>query len=152
MRLLFAALFVICSCSAALAWKNAYNKNCPSRNKSWDWVTYLSTKPKTKSPHMVSVQLRYARKVNDPEARGGLNPKYCYTVFFDHKKGAYESYITSGAGSAKTKTGLPGSPLNYEINVYGVLLLFNSAGEVIDKKGNVIGEMVCYGSNDCRKY
>jgi hypothetical protein len=44
---------------------------------------------------------------------------------------------------------LPGDPLQNEINVDGVLLPFNDAGEIFDHRGRITGTLVCYLSNEC---
>ena len=49
-------------------------------------------------------------------------------------------------------SGLPGSPAKRQINVDGVLLKFNRAGEVYEKRGRVAGTLVCYLSNECESY
>jgi hypothetical protein len=48
---------------------------------------------------------------------------------------------------------LPGDPNKNEINVQGVLLFYTDTGEVLDKNGNVIGELACYFEDfACKNY
>jgi hypothetical protein len=157
-RVVLTTAILVGSVNQTLAWKNIYNPACPTLNPNTDWKTYLTTKfgiPK-KRDSIVGVHLNKARQVNDAEARGGLDPRMCYTSYFDHNSKTYGSYYTSPPGmkadGGRGITNLPGDPSKNEINVYGVLLFYNTAGEIIDKNGNVIGEMVCYGSNDCGGY
>lgn len=158
------ALYTIATLAAllnpypALAWKHFYNSACPTLNDKTSWKQYMTTNFSTSHSRgsMLSVHLNKARQVNDPAARGNLNPRFCYTVVFDQKTKKYWSYYTSPPdikeNGPNDKRNLPGDPNKNEINVYGVVLFFNDNGEVLDKKGNVIGDLVCYGSNECGRY
>src|SRR5262245_35772673 len=113
--------------SNAVAWKNIYNPACPTLNNKTDWKWYLTNRAniKSKRDSMVGVHLNKARKINDPAARGNLDPRMCYTVYFDYNAKKYVSYYTTPDNSASgpnTKSNLPGDPNKNEINVYGVLL------------------------------
>lgn len=55
-------------------------------------------------------------------------------------------------GAHYTVGALPGNPENYEINVLGVLLLFDEQGRVWDRRGNHVGRLVCYASNECGRF
>ena len=48
--------------------------------------------------------------------------------------------------------GRHGDPNSYQINVDRVLLRYNEAGEVYDRRGRIAGTMVCYLSNECEQY
>jgi hypothetical protein len=50
------------------------------------------------------------------------------------------------------KDNLPGDPTQDEINVFGVPFLFNDAGELFNRKGDRVGKLVCYLSNDCDSF
>lgn len=48
--------------------------------------------------------------------------------------------------------GLPGDPTKHQINIDGVLLRYNNAGEIYDLRGRIAGTLVCYLSNECEQY
>jgi hypothetical protein len=74
----------------------------------------------------------------------------CYDQVYKPGQG-WMSYPdpSSGNGPPPVKQGLPGDPKNYIINVFGVQLLFNEGGEVLDHRGRVVGHLFCYYSNEC---
>jgi hypothetical protein len=124
--------------------------NCPgfSANPKSSWSQYFSTEAKagTGEGGKAEVQFTTFRKLNDPTAIGKLDPKTCYDVWYITKTKTYSGYA---GGGPPTKQGLPGDPLQNEINVFGELFLFNDAsGEIINKKGDIVGKLVCYFSFD----
>ncbi|WP_141398669.1 hypothetical protein [Enterobacter sp. CC120223-11] len=52
----------------------------------------------------------------------------------------------------QVKEGLPGNPLDGEINVDGVILKFNDAGEVLNFDGIRVGQLQCFLQVDCSGY
>lgn len=125
----------------------------------------------------VGVQFTKAKRVKDPKAIGNLATNRCYGVIYrratwkmpllpgihgekpkrKYKKfsyGTYESWFTSGDENnpVVSRHNLPGNPENWEINVQGVLLRFNDGGELLNKRGKVVGRLVCYFSEDCGRY
>jgi hypothetical protein len=108
-------------------------------------------------PGVAGVEFRTARQVGQPNAIGNLDTRNCYTVRYHPESKTYESWFSappprSGNKESNTKANLPGDPSRNEVNVYGVILLFNEAGEVLDRKGNVVGKLVCYLSDECGSY
>jgi hypothetical protein len=96
------------------------------------------------------VHFTTARKLKDyPAAIGGLNANVCYKVYYYTGRKTWSSYADS---APPTIEGLPGDPQENEINVYRVLFLFNDAGEIINRNGDVVGKLVCYFSNECGGY
>lgn len=102
---------------------------------------------------VAGVQLTLARAVNDPAAINNLDPQNCYNVRYQRASKSYESWYTLPPGVSPPGPniigGLSGDPLKNEINVYGVLMAFTDAGEVIDRNGNVVGQLVCFLTNEC---
>lgn len=156
---LLGIIVIIFSAFPLLAWKNLYNSKCPGNDPSVKWRDYMSLKvpdqPKLLAG-VADVQFRFAKTVNDPEAIGNLPTNVCYQIMYAKNRPAFygNGYFSSqpGSGKANIMKDLPGNPVEYEINVHGVLLLFNEAGEVLNRRGRVVGSLVCYGSNECGGY
>lgn len=125
---------------------------CPYGRKA-TWRSYFA------KPTVIGVQFRWAKNLEKPRALGGIDPAACYTVSFDPQKG-YGSSRTFGYSRKNKpeykddhrKAGLPGNPNRFEVNVDGVVLRFNEAGEIYDLRGRVVGTFVCYLSNECEPY
>lgn len=152
---LLCAMTLVFTTSGAWAWRNLVNGHCPGLSPQNSWADYMSAKFPT-TPMQVNgktyngpsgvagVQFDLAKGVADPDAMGNLNPKICYGVRYTPGLG-YESWTGDGTNGH----GFPGDPSAYEINVAGVLMLFNEAGEVLDHRGRPVGHLVCYTSNNC---
>lgn len=127
--------------------------HCPAYDPATTWRDYLSTTAPI-PPNVgnsVGIEFTKAKAVNDPDAIGNLRTDVCYgAVYVRYPKGSYPltGYSShrniDGAKGPDQKHGLPGDPKQYEINVYGTLLMFNDAGEVINRKGKPVGVLVCY--------
>ena len=151
---LIAFLSLLSFSGHAYAYRVLVHVACPSSSPTVSWIDYLSAKfPKTgdRVSGVAEVQFRMAKQVNDPAAIGNLPTNLCYNVRYDPKSKTYLSWYTPSSGS-NTKQGLPGDPSQQEINVYGVLLFFNEAGEILNHNGVAVGQLVCYLSNECGGY
>ena len=146
--------------ASAIAWKIPVHPRCPGNDPSVSWKDYMSAKFHASAQvkmrrclDLPGVEFRYAKKVADPAAIGNLRTDACYAVRYTPNVGylGVRNFVKSGGGS-ETKDKLPGNPLEYEINIYGVMLLFNEAGEVLNHRGKVVGTLVCYVSNECGGY
>lgn len=143
--------------------------DCPWFSPNNSWRDYLSRRtPNLRHAHSgagFSVEFRYAREINDPPAIGYLDRSVCYhLVAYGHDapsgyKPGYFSFRAYDYGShhdgpenLHPMDGLLGDPDNYEINIEGVLLTFNDAGEVIDRKGHRVGQLMCWWRNECGQY
>ncbi len=142
--------------------RTLWHPSCPLNNPSTTWKDYMSgVIPRThnKRSAMASIHFTKAKLINDSKAIGNLRTDFCYTSYYNYnpaettEKLGYFSYHHYKDGTA-TKSGLPGNPSEYEINVFGVILLFNEYGEVLNKKGQIVGELVCYGAyrKQCEKF
>lgn len=104
-----------------------------------------------KTPGLVGVVFNKASAVNDPAAIGNLRTDVCYVVRYSREgtnnyygKGYFSYHHTKGSrGPPRIKKNLPGNPGEYEINVYGVVLLFNEGGQILDRRGRIVGQMIC---------
>jgi hypothetical protein len=94
---------------------------------------------------------------------GNVRADKCYTLQYRNKASnpphGYLSQINMMLNSdhpnfslLHAKEGLPGNPLDGEINVDGVLLKFNEAGEVLNLDGVRVGQLQCYLQVDCSMY
>jgi hypothetical protein len=147
-------LFLTSQSNATRTLLTAY-PNCPgfSANPKYSWSQYFSMEAKagTGEGGKAGVQFNNFRKLNDPTAIGKLDPKTCYNIWFITKTKTYSGYA---GGGPPTKQGLPGDPLENEVNVFGELFLFNDkSGQIMNKKGDIVGQLVCYFSFDeCAGY
>ncbi len=83
--------------------------------------------------------------IKDKKAIGNLDLRFVYKVRYSAKKKNYFSWRSkAGQQGPDGKDNLPGDPTQGEVNIYGVIFLFNEAGELIDHKGNVVGTFTCY--------
>jgi hypothetical protein len=156
-RVIYASLLVLSTTTTAFAYRVLVHPACPDMSPMVSWRDYMSAKfPKAgnKVSGIAGVQFRNAKKINDPPAIGRLDTRFCYGVQY-HGNNVYETWLIPPPGFPSAndpKNGLVGNPMKYEINVYGVLLLFNEAGEVLNRNGDVVGQLVCYLSNECGAY
>lgn len=161
------AVALLMTSTNALAYKIVLHPSCPGINKKISWREYLSGDIPSVRGHVtaaVGVQFTKAKRVNDPRAIGRLATNQCYNIIFHpgpwrvtrisdaellyrRTPGTYESFL-----GAPGKHGLRGDPWKFEINVHGVLLFFNEGGEVLNRRGRVVGRLVCYWSNECGGY
>jgi hypothetical protein len=152
------------------------------QNKKISWRHYLATANRGPGDFKVvalfSIHFDRANIVNDKAALPGIDPKACYVGSYN--KGMPKS--TDGyhiepnwpAGSCEARdvsNDVPtpghfpdwsrdrdrqslgiGDPLKGQINVRGTMLTFRESGEVLNQKGQVVGKLVCYASNECGKY
>jgi hypothetical protein len=49
-------------------------------------------------------------------------------------------------------SGLPGDPRKSEINVDGLILRYDEGGRVFNLRGQPVGTLLCYRSNECERY
>jgi hypothetical protein len=123
--------------------------NCPGANPAAKgWRDYFSTEIRGGEAGKAIVHFDKYRQLNDPSAIGGLNPKICYGVYYVTRTKSWSGF----ADRPPSPAGLPGDPLDNEINVFGVLFTFNNKGELINTKGDVVGRLVCYLSNECEGF
>ena len=157
MKSLLTRIIAVCAVavipSAAIAYRVPIADGaCPDTNPNFTWREYLTSTKYGRA----EIQFRTAKNVNDPAAIGGLDTRNCYNVRYHPETKTYDSWYTIPPGTGdphpNTKEGLPGDPVNNEVNVYGVVLLFNEAGEVFNRKGEIVGQLVCYFSNECGGY
>ena len=116
------------------------HRDCPGTNTKMAWPRYMSGVLPRKDnmvSAVASVQFRWAKAYGDKEALGGVPTNRCYLTRFMPKVG-YKS-----SNGSRTLDGLPGNPLEYEVNVMGTIFLFDDAGRVYDRKGRVVGLLVC---------
>ena len=146
--------------SSASAWRVPVDPNCPTYGNGLTWQQYLSgkyTRLPGKAPSLMSVQFRFAKDVGNPDI-GGIPTNVCYTVRYVKPRERYygEGFFsvpsTFPGDNPPIRRDLPGDPRAFEVNVYGTILLFRNSGEVIDRRGRVVGVMVCYLSNECGGY
>lgn len=94
---------------------------------------------------------------------GSVQPDKCYTILYKNGQGrppkGYSSSINVELDSSHpnfsllhAKDGLAGDPLKSEINIDGVILKFNDAGEVLNFDGVRVGQLQCYKQIDCSAY
>jgi hypothetical protein len=137
--------FVMLFPLTAQAWRDPIG-NCA---KKATWKDYFL------GTGLAVVQFQSARKINDPDAIGRLNTSVCYTVGYVAKTKTFVSWYSASPANhssnspTQVKTGLSGDPMRNEINVFGVILIFNQAGEVFNRKGDIVGQLVCYQSDEC---
>lgn len=134
-------------------WLN--HPRCPTVDTSVSWVDYITEKvpivPGTIG-NGVTVEFAFFKKQGgDRAAIGGLSTKPCYTLYWlpQSRYGrpvGWESQAHGHGQGPNRKSGLPGNPLLHELNVHGVRLLFNDAGEVMDWRARVVGRLSCYRS------
>lgn len=140
---------------------------CPlnNPNNSWrDFIRGTVSDAPPKTPSIFSVEFRFAKAIGDPKAMGNLERRACYGMNYakpgDKNYGpGYSSHRMynygiggDGPASAHYQGGMSGDPARYEITIEGVVLTFNDAGEVLDRKGRVVGVMQCWSRNECEKY
>jgi hypothetical protein len=120
-------------------------------------VDYLSKPSRGASP--VGVQFRYAKRLPDHDGLPGIDPASCYGVVYNPKSGyeswrvySYSRMYSPEYNDLQKRSFLPGNPARKEINVSGLILKFNKAGEVYDRRGRISGTLVCYLSNECEPY
>lgn len=150
-RLLLCALALQLALGANANPRDKVHPKCPTNNPSVSWRDYMSGKlpwEGGKPPAVASVVFRNAKALADPEAIGKLPTNACYLIIYlaeSGKRGAkgYRSVRAAGPPPIQMSP-LPGDPEEYEINVHGVLLLFNEAGEVLDRRGRPVGNLICY--------
>jgi hypothetical protein len=102
----------------------------------------------------------FAKNLEPPRALDAIDPAACYAAKFDPKTGfgEHRTFGYSRMNSSEyndlhsRESGLPGNPNKYQINVDGILFLYNDDGEIYDHRGRVAGTMVCYLSNECEQY
>ncbi len=136
-------------------------RECPTyKGSNNTWVNYLSKPTPGRNYVTAGVEFKYARNLQGRDGLGNIDPSACYTVTYSPKSG-YGSYRTFSYSRMyepiyndmhKRDSGLPGDPNKYQINVDGLLLRYNKAGEIYDKRGRVAGVLVCYLSNRCEGY
>jgi hypothetical protein len=155
--------------------------SCPAFNTKNNWHTYLSgtsyVPGRTIDPLLnfdkfvgpvsstgwvsMGLEFRQAKAVNDPDAMGRLDSSACYEMIrrFENGKPTFMSnrvysYGTGHATSADSHTmeHLVADPLRYQINVEGIILLFDDAGQVYDHRGRVVGYLLCFISDGCEGY
>lgn len=146
-----------------------YSAYCPGNNGGkTSWHDYISGRfpwQPGRRTGIFGVQFRYAKIVGDRSALGTIDPAACYSVFYNLKPngsdpkgfGSSRAYSYDRMGRPEYKDnrimhGLPGDPEQNEINVDGVTFQYNEAGEVYDTKGQKVGQLVCYMSNECEQY
>ena len=178
-RALVAGGIIFGTSSSSLAYRVIVNSACPQISPSNLWTDYLSAKF-PRSGRLVSgvaeVQFREAkalragiRATGSPlgmtiisgnllessaiaDPIGGLDSRFCYNIRFDPNTRTFLSWYAAGGNSSPTKGGLAADPSQNEINVFGVLFLFTEAGDVINFRGEVVGHLYCYLSNECGGY
>jgi hypothetical protein len=123
-------------------------KDCPTINPTMTWKQYFAQG----LGGVAGVQFQFAKKLNNPAAISGLHTKVCFVVRYSPKSKTYEGYI-DGSNPTAYKSNQPGNPLQNEVNVWGVILMFNERGEIYNYEGDVVGKLVCYLANDaCAGY
>lgn len=153
---------LLCLFKLAYGFKVVLHPKCPGNDSKISWRDYMSGKipwvPQKRSA-IAGVQFTTAKKVNDPDAIGHLRTDRCYGVAFNktsvgnaYPKGFQSWRNDPNAKGSNMKTKLPGDPEKYEINVFGVILQYEESGDVIDRRGRVVGRLVCYLSDECGRY
>ena len=138
----------------ASAWRLRVHPDCPGSNPKVTWQQYMAgTIPKKNGivSSFVGLEFRTAKALNDKAAIDGLRTDVCYASRYVPGQG----YITWRNGdklNPNAKERMPGNPLDFEINVWGSIFLFDKHGQVLDKKGRVVGRLTCYVSNECSRY
>lgn len=139
--------------TVSYAWRSplSYYPNCPGANPNAPkWRAYFSQEIKGGEAGKAIVQFSTFRQLNDPTAIGGLDPKACYMVWYVTRTKTWNSLKST---DPHTKSNLPGDPLENEINVHGVLFTFKEeGGEVLNTKGDAVGRLVCYLSDECAAF
>ncbi|MHC2367432.1 hypothetical protein ACVIQT_002080 [Bradyrhizobium diazoefficiens] len=129
--------------------------DCPHSARGVSWKQYLS-----KGTAIAGVQFRFAKNISkDERALGGIDPAACYGVEYEKGKG-FSSWRSFGYArmyeprfkDQRKLSHLPGDPAANELNVDGLILRYNRAGDVLDLRGRRVGVLVCYLSNECDPY
>ncbi|WP_158743042.1 hypothetical protein [Acidisphaera sp. L21] len=123
----------------------------------------------------ISIQFDQAKKINDRAALPGIDPAACYfgsyTVGMQGMKDGFHFDLIwpPGHPMARAQANVmrdfqedlrrrqeaafaPGDPRSGTVNIRGLVLKYNEAGEVFNLKGQVVGRLVCYSDNECQKY
>ncbi|RWE84234.1 MAG: hypothetical protein E5W28_05015 [Mesorhizobium sp.] len=156
--------------NAAFAYDPFHNPghpHCPTNDGTTRWVDFISGRVPDVPGHRASffgIQFRYAKTLADRSGLGNLDPAACYSVSYNVNRAKFKNGFESFRNwsydrmnqpeysESHHKDGLPGDPLQYELNVEGFMFLYNEAGEVYDTHGQLAGQLVCYTSNECEKY
>lgn len=150
------AAVVVLIAPSAWAFRVLTHPKCPRNDPRVSWRKYMSgmiSDVPGKRSAMVGVQFRTAKRFKDPDAIGRLPTNVCYAVAYNRKNNRYGAKpgFMSWRDSDE-RGGLPGDPQAYELNVHGVIFLYNEAGELIDRRGRIVGLMMCYLSDECSSY
>ncbi|WP_223977239.1 hypothetical protein [Bradyrhizobium sp. RD5-C2] len=162
---------------AAEPYRFTVNSQCPFSNPANSWRDYLYGKFKTenwlgaapqvtnpkKYSGVASVQFRTANDINDRIALPGIDPAACYGISYIRSSPDFpDGYQSMQAWSyghpniqpsdAHIMNGLPGDPRKYEINVNGLILRYDEGGRVFNLRGEFVGTLLCYRSNECERY
>ncbi|EUB96591.1 hypothetical protein PMI07_001490 [Rhizobium sp. CF080] len=156
------------SSSAAYApFHNVGHPNCPTNDGKTKWIDFISGKVPDvpgRRAAFFGVQFRFAKNLTDRSGMGALDPAACYSVMFNKNRpkfaNGYESYRNWSYDRMNRpeykqdnhRAALPGDPTQYELNVEGIMFLYNEAGEIFDTSSQKVGQLVCYTSNECERY
>jgi hypothetical protein len=164
-QILFTAvLAVLPVCTSAAQGDFLNHPRCPTRDTTVTWIQYMTEQvPRVGSSllgNQTTVEFTYAKQLNERTSIGNLDTRHCYNIFwqpenrFGRPRGWDSQRNTTGITyGPDERRGLPGDPRQYQINVHGVIVHFNDAGEVFDSKGRVVGKLSCYRSiHRCREY
>jgi hypothetical protein len=151
-RVIFWAILLLAP-AVSYAWQVPLRSypNCPGANPAAPrWQAYFSKEIAGGEAGKAIVQFSAFRGLNDPQAINGLDPKACYMVWYQTRTKTWNSLKST---DPHTMSNLPGDPLENEINVHGVLFGFKDQnGEIFNTKGDVVGRLVCYQSNECASF
>jgi len=155
------AIGMVLLSSRADAWRVHFPATgCPGITPHASWREYLANPAPGRVGNQVGIEFRRAKEVNDPASLDNLPTNACYHLMYvTHPLAGhgppntyFSSRIASHQNGPDVKVGLPGNPLNGEINVHGILLTFNELGEVINHAGVPVGVLMCYTSDECGSY
>lgn len=120
--------------------------NCPWAKPENKWSKYIN-RDYGDAP-IAYFSVHFIRSI------GNIEKGQCYTVNYEGgekwkasgKIGGKKHHTSQSAG------GSGGDPLQNQLNVWGVRLSFNEAGEVtLDKDGALAGQLYCRIGNECWK-
>lgn len=142
-------LALVCLSQLSSAKRIPLQSECPA--KGGDWAKYMKTPDR-----MFGVEFRYAKLVADPDAIGNLKTNFCYVGMYIPNKKVFESaqLHPPPVTADQNAHNLLGNPDDNEVNIHGVVFLFDNNGVLFDKKGRAIGVMTCFisTSDHCAQY
>jgi hypothetical protein len=161
MKILLVLVVALLLSSSALAYKTRFEhgQSCPDLKREVTWHDYISGITTPKRGYKINpygVEFRYARGVADAEL-GAVLVKQCYIGYYRPTSNGrklpagFMSYPTD-TGPKTAKMGLPGDPLNYEINVHGTIFIYTDEGFIYDRRGRQVAMLVCYYSDECDRF